>query len=292
MKSRIPALFRALPLIVSAGALLCTISASAESLRRPGEAEKFGWKEGDSVAVIPALAREIPEYCFAGCSELRHVKFESGSKLTIISRFAFSECENLISIELPNSVTSIGEGAFRGCRALSEVELPRGLKVIARETFAYCRALKGIKLPAGLTEIKPLAFLDCRSLNLSAVPSGVKSIGNNAFGRCFSIREITLPRRCRAVESYAFADCTSLRRITMPANDSMLGELLFSGCCSLREIIEPSPYPPSIECESFLFEPSDSAAWQDCKVKVPEGSIERYKKSPYWKGFDNIEELK
>jgi len=45
-----------------------------------------------------------------------------GKPVTDIGDFAFNECENLISITIPDSVTSIGKGAFWwGCSSLTSV---------------------------------------------------------------------------------------------------------------------------------------------------------------------------
>lgn len=274
-----------LPLLASSAA-----PAFGGRLRPEGTAEKLGYRDGDSIVVIPARVRVIPAYCFAGCSGLRKVEFETGSKLGKISEFAFAECDDLEEFDMPPEVMHIAEGAFRGCRRLKSIDLPRRLQVISREAFAYCRSLNNIELPSTLREIKPLAFLDCQSLVISSIPSGVGKIGNNAFGRCYSLREMTLPEKCHSLDSYAFADCINLEKITMPRVGELLGELIFSGCTRLREIIERAPVAPMIECDSFLFEPSDTAAWNNCRIIVPAGHKISYTKSPYWNKFKHISE--
>lgn len=56
-----------------------------------------------------------------------------------IGASAFSDCANLTSITIPNSVISIGEGAFCGS------------------------GLTSIIIPDGVTSIGELAFEDCES---------------------------------------------------------------------------------------------------------------------------------
>lgn len=273
--------------------MFCTFTMAAiNPLRAPGMAEKLGYKDGDSAIVIPARVRELPPYCFAGCTGLKRVGFEPGSKLLKISDFAFAECSDLEEFDMPPGVLYINDGAFRGCRRLKTIHLPQRLQQISRETFAYCTSLSGITLPLSLREIKPLAFLDCQNIRLTEIPAYVVKIGNNAFGRCYSLQQMKLPYKCREVESYAFADCISLQSITLPAKTDMLGELLFSGCLRLREIIVPAYIPPIIECNSSLFEPDDKKALRECIIMVPEGRRKDYLESPYWNIFKKIEEFK
>ena len=54
---------------------------------------------------------------------------------------AFSNCYNLTSVEIPNSVTSIGSSAFERCKSMTSVTLCCSLKSIGKLAFAYCDAL-------------------------------------------------------------------------------------------------------------------------------------------------------
>ena len=48
---------------------------------------------------------------------------------------AFEYCENLTSIEIPNSVTSIGAGTFEHCENLTSIKIPNGIKNIGDYAF-------------------------------------------------------------------------------------------------------------------------------------------------------------
>lgn len=63
---------------------------------------------------------------------LENVKFDKGSKLTTIDKWAFKDQKQLKSIELPESVTSIDPSAFEG----SGLETIYGVKGSYAETFA------------------------------------------------------------------------------------------------------------------------------------------------------------
>lgn len=41
--------------------------------------------------------------------------------VTIIGKYAFSDCTSLTSVTIPNSVTSIGSSAFNGCSKLTTI---------------------------------------------------------------------------------------------------------------------------------------------------------------------------
>ena len=81
--------------------------------------------------------------------------------VTRIGNSAFSYCDGLTSITIPNSVTHIGKSAFLSCTNLSSATIGNGITTIGTTVFAYCSSLTSITIPDGVTIIGSSAFYDC-----------------------------------------------------------------------------------------------------------------------------------
>ncbi len=82
-----------------------------------------------------------------------------GVAVTGIGERAFSECESLENLTLPESVTWIGDEAFQGCASLRSVLMP-GMVSIGPYAFASCGKMESISLPASLEQVGEGAFSD------------------------------------------------------------------------------------------------------------------------------------
>ena len=101
-----------------------------------------------------------------------------------IGAFAFTECDALTHVTLPDSVTSIECDAFWDCPALTSINIPDGITAIEDYTFGYCISLTNISLPQSLTSIGYWAFSSCYSLTRLTIPDSVTSISDEAFDGC------------------------------------------------------------------------------------------------------------
>ncbi len=144
-----------------------------------------------------------------------------GIPVTRIERNAFSNCFDLTSITLPDSVTVIDEGAFAGCTGLTSI-------TVDEKNPVYYSAGNCIIE----TESKRL-IVGCKN---SIIPNDVKIIAY-AFNNCTSLTSITIPESVTAIVSHAFAGCTGLTSITIPESVTEIEGFAFSGCSDLIEII-------------------------------------------------------
>ena len=99
------------------------------------------------------------------------------------------------------SVTRIGDGAFSCCDSLTSLTLPDSVTEIGDYAFGDCIELTSVTLPDSVTEIGDYAFSWCTSLSSITLPSSVESIGKEAFANCPNLT-LTVPRDSYAA-SYA-----------------------------------------------------------------------------------------
>lgn len=195
---------------------------------------------------------------------------------------------------IPAGVTRIDDYAFQYREDFKRVEFAKPCKVkeIGRGAFSWCTNLEAIELPESVIDLKSQAFAYCDKLNTLKFPARLKHVGANCFSFCKSLREASLPATINELESYAFSECVSLRRAALPANGKLLGELIFSGCRMLESIEINWPVPPEFDCNSTLFEGTETFMYDRCRLLVPEIAIERYRSAPGWCLFKEISALR
>ena len=134
--------------------------------------------------------------------------------VTSIGDHAFENCENLISISIPDGVKNIEEHAFFCCEKLTSISIPDGVKNIGDGAFAYCKNLTSISVPDGVKNIGASAFRNCRNLTSISILNSVKNIGAFAFYKCKNLTSITIPDSVTSIGYEAFRNCSSLTSVT------------------------------------------------------------------------------
>lgn len=112
-----------------------------------GFADIFGNDNGDG-ANVPTGLKEV---IITGGTELETC--------------AFSGCENIETVKLPDTITSFGTFVFSGCSSLKNINIPASLSTIDIGTFSDCSSLESIVIPSSVEEIKNTAFYNCTSLS-------------------------------------------------------------------------------------------------------------------------------
>ncbi len=152
----------------------------------------------------------------------------------------FSGHNDLISIEIPNTVSKICNHPFAGCTNLTTIILPDGLEQIGYSDFADLKSLTSINIPKSVTKIGGEAFKGCSSLTSINLPDGLTTIGNSAFEECSSLTSINIPDGLTTIGNSAFYGCSSLKSVKLPDGLTTIGSYAFSSCSSLSSINIPS----------------------------------------------------
>ena len=162
---------------------------------------------------------------------------------------AFYGCEEITTVNMPNSVTKIGDKAFEGCTQLTSVYLSNTLTHIGQRAFYNCEKLSSIKLPASLVSIGSRAFFTSyynRSISTLTINNTVE-IGNEAFaGRMLNdiyINVIDFSKENKladiASNVHYLIDGEEITDLVIPDGVTTIGENLLKNCQTLTSITIP-----------------------------------------------------
>ena len=194
---------------------------------------------------------------------------------TEIGRGAFSGCDRMASLVLPDSVEKIGSIAFNGCSGLTTMVLPRRLAVLEGNPFGNCSNLASLQVPLGNTafsikngllfdnagtlvvcpggrsgavevphgtkSIGDSAFIGCRKVSSITLPSSLETVGRSAFGFLF-LQTLPLPSGLRTVGELAFSSNHNLTTLSIPDSVQSIGRNAFSYCSNLSELSLPGRF--------------------------------------------------
>ena len=196
-----------------------------------------------------------------------------------IGEYAFFECPNLESVEIPNSVQTIGERAFENCSALSSVTigesvtrigyyafkssgltsvvLPNSLEYIDYHAFDGCANLEYVSLGLSIQTIREYVFQGCDNLATVNVGS-ISSLMNIEFTNNDSnpltkaehlylneeeVTELVIPDGVTEIPANFFSGLTGITSVVIPGSVTYIGDNAFSGCTSLASVTFPdSPF--------------------------------------------------
>lgn len=184
---------------------------------------------------------------------------------TNLAAFAFSSCQNLTAVTIPDSVTKISESAFEGCTNLKNVSMPESITEIDRSAFFNCYDLASITIPDSVVNVGSYAFLDTAyymdesnwsgsvlylgkwliatnadSLSAAyAIAPGTVGIADGAFFGCERLTKVTIPSGVRYICGSAFYLCGSLQEVIIPEGVISIGYDAFTLCSKLKRVVLP-----------------------------------------------------
>ncbi|MDC7126422.1 MAG: leucine-rich repeat protein [Spirochaetales bacterium] len=243
-----------------------------------------------------------------------------------IGEDAFYKCENLTSIELPESVNYMGSYAFYGsgltsvpfvsgvtygggqcfgdCLGLTSVVIPDNITSIGTNMFSLCTNITSITIGSGLSKLPERAFAGTAITSID-IPDNINSIGNQVFFQCKKLNSVTLGTGLTEIGQQTFYECTVLKSISIPDGVKTIGKYAFSYCYKLESV----EFPTSIEtigdgafkkCTSLtsftcprttppaLGEDVFTNVNSSCVIYVPSGSVNTYKNADGWSTWKDL----
>lgn len=251
----------------------------------------------------------IPEEMFyrATCNKLSSVRLPNSA--IKIDNYAFSNYEDKLSclktVILGDKVETIGGYAFSDCKNLSSVNIPPSVKYIAASAFKGCENLESITIPNGVIQIggKIDGFLGgntfgrCKKLNIINIPASVQFIYSGTFSECENLSEIEVDKNNTHYlseggflytihkDSIISYTCGNKREtIYIPNSVRFIEYETFTGAKNIKNVYVNNTIPPVLN-GSF-----DSSVEKEGTLYVPKGSYNNYWLADKWGDFMNIVE--
>ena len=159
-------------------------------------------------------------------SDNRVTKLIVGEGITAIVNQAFSDCQNLVEVELPDTITEIGYKTFYNDVSLTTVTA-NSITTVGRSAFEKCGSLNVFPFETVVT-VMTNAFADSgiTTCNLQSV----QTIEEKAFSHCVKMTELFIGSYASTLGSSAFYNCSRLVSVTFADREvSLFGMILYAG---------------------------------------------------------------
>lgn len=267
--------------LITVAALLCGITASAESVEING----IWYNLITKAKQAEVIDNQDPYTSYSGNIIIpsRVIYNNVEYQVTSIGESAFGGCGGITSIIIPEGITSIGESAFTSCTLLNSITIPNSVTDVGYSVFMGCKELSSVNLGSGITSIKYDMFKECCNLTSITLPESVTNIEGFAFYGCGNLVSITIPENVTLIGERAFDECRSLTCIVLPKKIEEIRNMAFTNCGALLDVYCHAEQIPIIEADAF-----DGSYPEYITLHVPASSLEAYKAADVWKDFGNI----
>ncbi|MDE7405706.1 MAG: leucine-rich repeat domain-containing protein [Clostridiales bacterium] len=198
---------------------------------------------------------------FSGCNDVTSVTIPDG--FTYISTAAFKGCANLERVVIPDTVEKINAGAFEGCEKLKAIHIPKHVSFINDNIFSQS-GMENLTVDADNQYYR--AEGNClirRSDNAitfanenSTIPSDVDTIAQWAI-YSDKLETMTIPDGVKKLAQYSFS-CANLKRVQIPESVIEIEKNAFCYCDNIIEFVV-SEYNPIYKSDcGYIIRKSDN----------------------------------
>jgi hypothetical protein len=103
-----------------------------------------------------------------------------------LGSYAFYNCPNLVTANIPTGITTLEPMTFAGCRKLTNTTIPSGVTSIKNRAFQNCKAFTSITIPSTVTELGGAAFSSCTgATTVNCLATNAPTISLGYYGSVF-----------------------------------------------------------------------------------------------------------
>lgn len=236
-------------------------------------------------AVIGDNVKAIPKRLLADCNNIKSINLPN--TLEEIGDGALTRT-GLTEIVIPGHVTHIGEGAFASCDNLTTLHFEaENCSVVQEETdmglFYYCASLSNVTFGVNVTKIPNGLLSGCKMVSKIDIPETVTEIGAYAFSNT-GLKEIIIPNAVEKIGCKALYSCFDLATVIIGNYVSEIGSRAFASN-NIKNVQSLSKIPPTMPEDTFF-----DLVYKNATLTIPNGTTDAYKMAIGWEKFTHYTE--